>query len=105
MATETRKAPIDAAIQDEASDLALAEELRDQVKVVELYALTRRLIGERRKLAEGFKAVISGFTMLRNEDAPGPSQDAIQSIERVAHEAIAFAREVVQALTRTKDGQ
>lgn len=102
--TDIRKAPLsERAIKDEAKDVALADELREAAKVEELYALTRRLIQERRQVAEAFNAMVTTWNLMNSESGiRQPDQEAINSIERVAHEAISFAREVVQALTRGK---
>jgi hypothetical protein len=86
------------AIKDAASDRAMADELRDAADLQQLHTLCRRMIDEREILAKGFNAVIQGWALIDDRGATKPDIDSIAAVERIATEAIQFAREVVQAL-------
>jgi hypothetical protein len=83
-------------------DMTLADEAKERNDVIELHAIVGRLLVDRKQLAEAFDGMVMGWAMLRDgQTQPKPTtadKDVIAAIERVAHEAIAFAREVVQAL-------
>lgn len=87
------------ALTKERDDLSLAEEAARNADVAQLHTLLRRVIEERTQLAKGFEAVVRGWSLMGGEKSDA-SPEAMFAIERVAHEAIAFAREVVQALTK-----
>jgi hypothetical protein len=92
-------APIDRAIRDAAKDRSLADELLDAANLQELHTLCRRMIDERETVAKGFNAVVQAWSLI---DDKGSSPDSVAAVERIATEAIQFAREVVQALKPTK---
>ena len=84
------------------TDVSLAEEALKAADLQALHQMVIRLVGERRQLAQGFDALITGWSMLGGEKQQ--DTEAMFALERVATEAITFAREVVHALTQTKAG-
>ena len=87
------------ALRDGAKDRALADELFQSAKLQEMHTLCRRMIDERETLAHGFNAVIQGWALISDKGAPA-DVESVAAVERIASEAIQFAREVVQALKR-----
>lgn len=97
------KSVIDRALDEGVKDLSLVEQAMKNNDVAALHATCVRLLKEREQLARGFEAMVTGWAMLKS-DMPSPAnQPAIDAIERVAHEAILFAREVVQAFSHRSD--
>ncbi len=90
--------PIERAIKDATKDRSLADELLQAADLRELHTLCKRMIDEREALAKGFNAVVQGWSMIDNKGPSTSDPDAIAAIERIATEAIQFAREVVQAM-------
>ncbi len=97
--TTQTKRPIDRAIENESKDRSLADELLEGARLQELHTLCSRMIAERAAIAKGFVAMVESWALMKAESGQPQNEDAIVAIERVASEAIAFAREVVQALT------
>lgn len=100
-----KRSPIERAVKEAASDRTLADELLEQHETQKLHALCRRMIDEREALANGLNAITTAWTMLKDEATPSrrSDPDALASVERIATEAIQFAREVIQALKPTKE--
>ena len=101
-AKKTQESPlVERAKKDGARDKTFADEAKERGDVIELHALTMRLLADRAQLAEAFDAMVTGWSLLRDGKSQAPTtadRDSIAAIERVAHESIQFAREVLQAL-------
>lgn len=95
--SEIQKPLAKRAVDDAVNDRASADRFLEASDTQALHTLCHRMIDDREKMAKGFNAVIMGWSLIDDRGA-APDNDAIAAIERVAHEAIQFAREVVQAI-------
>jgi hypothetical protein len=96
--------PVERAIRDASRDRSLATELLEQANLQELHSLCQKMINERETLARGFNATVQAWTLIDDKSPAQASPDSVAAVERIATEAMQFAREVVQAM-KEKDGK
>ena len=85
------------AVNKELDDLGLADEALKKADAAQLHTILKRVVAERTELAKALDALISGWSLMKGE-TPEIAPEVMFAMERVATEAITFAREVVQAL-------
>lgn len=90
---------IDRAEKDSVADRQQADAYLEHAELQALHTLCVRMIDERTKLGKGFAAMVEGWALMGHEVQP-PNQNAMDSIERVATQAVEFAREVVREVVR-----
>lgn len=90
---------LDRAKKDAERDASLAEEAFAAADLQALHKMVNRLLADRTDLAQGIDAMGRAFVTLREDPAEQRMNlEAIQSVERIAKDAMDFAREVFRLL-------
>lgn len=88
--------------KDAVADRAKADDFLAAANLADLHTLCRQMIDEREKIGKAFVGMLDGWAMTRS-DREKPNQEAIDAIERVATQAIEFAREVIRQCYYKRD--